>query len=710
MKAVNVFDYEKLALARIEASAWDYYASGSDDEVTLRANRAAFERIRLRPRMLADVSTCRTATTVLGTPVSMPILIAPTAFHCLAHPEGECATASAAGRAGTLMVASTSSTRSLEEIAHAASGPLWFQLYLHDAHSTQRLIERAITAGYRALVVTVDSPRWGHKERSIRSNFRLPPHLQKANFGPGDTVDDSRVNVTWESLAWLRSLTSLPIILKGILTAEDAEIAVQHRVGGIIVSNHGGRQLDGVSASIEALPEVVAAVAGQCEVYVDGGIRRGTDVLKALALGARAVLVGRPILWGLAANGADGVEHVLEILRNELELAMVLAGRPTIESIDRSLVKLDSVSEPENTAQKRKSISAVEGSRPQAETVTSAKRQGSTIILITAPCEAEWLHRLQRLYPDFQIIHRTDAIPAHLWREVEILYTSFATALPSPEQAPRLKWVQLYSAGIDSIVHQPLFRTAVVFTTASGVHATPMAEYVFTMILAWFHRFPQLLAWKQREQWPTGAERQSLFLSEEVSGKTLGIVGYGSIGREVARAAKAFGMHVLAMQHSSNHSDSGFRFPGTGDPEGSLPDRYYTPDQLHMLLGESDIVLIAVPLTAKTAGMFDRAAFAAMKPTAFLINIARGEVCDEAALIDALTEKHIGGAALDVFHQEPLPAHHPLWGLPNVFISPHTAGLTPHYNERAATIFEENLRRYLTGEPLLNVADKTEGY
>jgi isopentenyl diphosphate isomerase/L-lactate dehydrogenase-like FMN-dependent dehydrogenase len=265
----------------------------------------------------------------------MPILIAPTAFHCLAHPDGECATTQAASRAGTVMVASSSSTRSLEDIARKASGPLWFQLYVSTRKKTEELVHRAALAGYRAFVLTVDSPRWGRKEQAIRSGFHIP---FKANFT--DEVDEEDVSLTWESLDWLRSLTSLPIILKGILTAEDAALAVQHGVDGIIVSNHGGRQLDSVSPGIEALPEVAEAVGGYCELYLDGGIRRGTDVLKALALGARAVLVGRPVLWGLAVNGADGVYHVLELLRAELELAMVLAGQPRLSDIDRSLVKV----------------------------------------------------------------------------------------------------------------------------------------------------------------------------------------------------------------------------------------------------------------------------------------------------------------------------------------------------------------------------------
>jgi len=339
MQPVNVFEFEALAQTRMEPAAWDYYQSGSDDEVTLRANRAAFERIQLRPRTLVDVSACDMRTTVLGTPVKIPIMVAPTAFHCLAHPEGECATAEGAGRAGALMVASTSSTRSLEAIANAASGPLWFQLYITDRKGTEELVHRATDAGYRALVLTVDSPRWGHKERSIRSGFRLPSHLRKANF-PNNEAAEATIALTWESLAWLRSLTPLPLILKGILTPEDALLAVEHGVDGIIVSNHGGRQLDGVAASIEVLPEIAAAINKRCELYLDGGIRRGTDILKALALGVRAVLIGRPALWGLAVNGAEGVYRVLEILRAELELAMALAGCPILDRIDATLVRM----------------------------------------------------------------------------------------------------------------------------------------------------------------------------------------------------------------------------------------------------------------------------------------------------------------------------------------------------------------------------------
>jgi 4-hydroxymandelate oxidase len=338
---INVFDYEALARTNMDPGHWDYIAGGSDDEVTLRSNRAAFERIRLRPRVLVDVRVIDTRTSVLGTPVSMPLLVAPTAMHCLAHPEGECATAQAAGRSNTLMIAGTTATRSLEEIAQAASGPLWFQLYVYPTlQYAEKLVHRAESAGYKAIVLTVDLPVLGNREKDKRNNFEIPPPpFIEANFVGVEMHGQEWVTLTWESLAWLRSITSLPILLKGILTAEDALLAIEHGMDGIIVSNHGGRQLDTALASIEALPEIVEAVAGRCEVYIDGGIRRGTDILKALSLGARAVLVGRPVLWGLAANGAEGAYHVLEILRQELELAMALSGRPTLSSIDQTLVK-----------------------------------------------------------------------------------------------------------------------------------------------------------------------------------------------------------------------------------------------------------------------------------------------------------------------------------------------------------------------------------
>ena len=354
MQPVNLKDYEALAEARMERPNWDYYQGGSDDEITLRANREAFEHFWLRPRVLRDVSTCTISTTVLDIPVSMPILVAPSAAHGLAHTEAECATVKGVGLAQTLATFSTDSTRSMEEIAQCASGPLWYQLYIYTPEEAEGLVKRAEAAGYRAIVLTVDLPVTSKRERDIRNDFASfqLAHSPKAFMGNAEhhaIVARSTKSkekgiyagnkLTWQTLPWLRSITSLPIIVKGILTAEDAELAVEHGAAAIIVSNHGGRQLDGVIPSLEALPEVIAAVAGRCEVYMDGGIRRGTDVLKALALGARAVLIGRPILWGLAANGTEGVHHVLELLRTELEVSMTLAGCPDLASITPELVR-----------------------------------------------------------------------------------------------------------------------------------------------------------------------------------------------------------------------------------------------------------------------------------------------------------------------------------------------------------------------------------
>lgn len=354
MHPINIRDFEAAARALMERTAFEYYAGAACDERTLAANCDAFSRILIRPRVLVDVSRIDLTTTVLAESIAMPIMLAPTAFNRLAHPDGECAAARAAGRAGTLMVASTLSTCTLEEIASAASGPIWFQLYVYkDREITKQLVARAEAAGFRALVLTVDTPHLGRRERDVRNRFALPEHLTVANFS-SIKADAERwgtqssfsayvhnlfdASLTWEAVEWLRSLTKLPILLKGILTAEDARLAVSHGADGIIVSNHGGRQLDDSTPTIVALPEVVDAVEDRAPVFMDGGIRRGADVLKALALGARAVLIGRPYLWGLAADGEAGVSAVLSLLRDELRLAMALAGRPTIASIDRSAV------------------------------------------------------------------------------------------------------------------------------------------------------------------------------------------------------------------------------------------------------------------------------------------------------------------------------------------------------------------------------------
>jgi 4-hydroxymandelate oxidase len=331
-------DYEVLARDVLEPATWDYFDGGSADEMTLRANTEAFGRIRLRPRVLADGDPVTTATTALGTEIELPVLVAPTAYHGLVHPDGECATALGAGEAGTVMVVSINSNRTLEEVAAAATGPVWLQLYLTGNHvADEQIVRRAEDAGYAALVLTVDRPIYGAREKDVRNGFRLPEHLRAANY---DGTRDLRATAwtSWAALDWLAGAARLPVLLKGILTGEDAQVAVEHGAAAVIVSNHGGRQLDGALAGIEALPDVAAAVGGRCEVFCDGGVRRGTDVLKALALGARAVLLGRPIVWGLAVDGAAGVTAVLRLLRAELERDLVLSGRRRLSEVDRSLV------------------------------------------------------------------------------------------------------------------------------------------------------------------------------------------------------------------------------------------------------------------------------------------------------------------------------------------------------------------------------------
>jgi len=341
--------------------ALDYYSSGAGDEITLRDNRAAFARIKLRPRMLVDVSDSNLTTKVLGQPLRLPLLIAPMAFQCLAHPQGEVATALAASQAGVGMILSTLSTKSIEDVATAchntsSEAPQWFQLYVHkDRGLTRALVERAYAAGYIALCLTVDAPLLGRRERDKRNQFTLPPDLHLANLTSlselnipeqqGESglftyfAQQLDAAVTWRDLEWLQSLCPLPLVVKGILRGDDAARAVEYGAKAIIVSNHGGRQLDGAIATLDALTEVVEAVNGRAEVILDGGIRRGVDILKALALGAKAVLLGRPVLWGLAVGGEAGVAHVIELLQDELDVAMALSGCASIEDIDSSLVK-----------------------------------------------------------------------------------------------------------------------------------------------------------------------------------------------------------------------------------------------------------------------------------------------------------------------------------------------------------------------------------
>jgi isopentenyl diphosphate isomerase/L-lactate dehydrogenase-like FMN-dependent dehydrogenase len=298
---VNVYDYERLAEETLDANAHAYFAGGAGDEVTMRDNLAAFERRKLRPRVLVDVTTVTTRTTVLGTEIALPIMIAPLALQRMAHPEGEVATARAAAAAETIICLSTAATARPAEIAAAApGGPRWFQVYVFDDRSlTEELIAEAVQNSFSALVLTVDTPYLGRRERDLRIDFRVPEHLTMSGDLFGEGFDAA---LSWHDLEWLAGF-GLPVVVKGILTAEDARLACEHGAAAIVVSNHGGRQLDGVPATLDALEEVVAAVDSRAEVFLDGGIRRGTDVLKALALGARATLIGRAMLWGLAELG-----------------------------------------------------------------------------------------------------------------------------------------------------------------------------------------------------------------------------------------------------------------------------------------------------------------------------------------------------------------------------------------------------------------------
>ncbi|QKW13487.1 alpha-hydroxy acid oxidase [Verrucosispora sp. NA02020] len=327
---LNLADVADGARRRLDPVHWDFFAGGAGDERTLRANEDAFTRRWILPRILRGTRDRDLRISLLGRRVSMPVLIAPTAFHRLAHPEGEVATARAAADADTIMVVSMAATRPVEEIA-AVGGPLWFQLYPQsDLAFTAALVRRAEAAGCRALVVTVDSPVFGRRERDLRHRFvDLPPGLVCENMrDPSGRIRDIEMDagLDWGRIGRLRELTTLPILLKGILHPADARLAVAHGIDGVLVSNHGGRQLDAAVPTLDALPGIVAAVEGRLPVLLDGGIRRGTDILVALALGATAVLIGRPVLWGLAVGGTDGVRHVLDLLYADLDRAMALAG------------------------------------------------------------------------------------------------------------------------------------------------------------------------------------------------------------------------------------------------------------------------------------------------------------------------------------------------------------------------------------------------
>jgi isopentenyl diphosphate isomerase/L-lactate dehydrogenase-like FMN-dependent dehydrogenase len=335
---VSVFDYETAAREKLPKTAYDYYRSGANDEITLRENHAAYERIQLHPRVLIDISKPDLSTRVLGQDVAMPILVAPTAFHRLAHPEGEVATVRAAGQAGT-----------------EAAGPVWFQLYVYkDREATLSLVQRAESSGCTAIALTVDAQVWGRRERDIKNRFRLPKGLSIKNLMPtgreqfpkekGESGLAAYVawqfdpTLAWKDVDWLCAKSKIPVLLKGVLHPEDARLAIDHGAAGVIVSNHGARQLDTVPATIDALPAIAEAVDGRIEVLIDGGIRRGTDVFKAIALGAKAVGVGRPILWGLAVDGQQGARRILDLLRKDFELTMKLCGCTSVQDITEAMI------------------------------------------------------------------------------------------------------------------------------------------------------------------------------------------------------------------------------------------------------------------------------------------------------------------------------------------------------------------------------------
>ncbi len=352
---LNIGDYARAAHERLPNDCFDYYAGGALDEITLRENTAGWERLLLHYRVLAGVGPREMKTNVLGREISMPVVVAPTAFHRLACPEGEVATARAAKAAGTLFILSSLSNTAMETVFAEAGSPRWFQLYIYkDRGVTLDLVRRAEAAGAEAIALTVDAPGLGTRERDARNRFRLPDGLSVENLAPLGKGHIPEVNgsglaayvrenfksdLGFDDLEWLCQSTSLPVIVKGVCRADDARCSVEHGAKAIVVSNHGGRQLDTAPATSDVLPRVADAVGDLCEVYVDGGIGRGSDVLKAIALGARAVLVGRAILWGLSVAGEAGAADVLAILRRELDEAMLLCGCTRLSDIDRSLLE-----------------------------------------------------------------------------------------------------------------------------------------------------------------------------------------------------------------------------------------------------------------------------------------------------------------------------------------------------------------------------------
>lgn len=348
-RILNLNQFEAHAREQMKPYAFDYYYGGASDEVTMRGNLDAWDRYALRPRVFVDVSSVDVSSSMLSTEVSMPVGFAPTALHKLAHPDGELASARATGRAGALMCLSTLSTYSIEEVAEESAGPLWFQLYVNKERDLAiDLVQRAVTSGYSAIVVTADLPVPGYRERELVHDLTVPEDASPANFP--NTATDEEFNdyliglndqsLTWDDLSWIRDAAGdVPVLVKGILTEEDAVLAREHGAAGIVVSNHGGRQLDRTPAAIDVLEEIVHAAGDGSEVYLDGGVRRGADVVIALALGARGVFIGRPLLYALAVAGEEGVNRALELLRAEITNAMTLLGVTSVDQITRAHVR-----------------------------------------------------------------------------------------------------------------------------------------------------------------------------------------------------------------------------------------------------------------------------------------------------------------------------------------------------------------------------------
>ena len=352
---VNVFEYEEIAREKIEKGHYDFIAGGATDEITIRRTRAVYDSIMLRPRMMVDVENRSLATTVLGQEIALPLMLDPAGNHGAAHPEAEIASVKAAGASKTLMVLSSHASRTLEDVAAAASGPIWFQQYFFkDRGLVLEMAARADEAGFSAICMTLDAKIKPKRERNIRNDYvgADSPNYAQLDLGehrwtfaadaPAGPADIRDVGAVWDDLDWFAANIRLPVVVKGIMHGEDGRLSAEHGAKALIVSNHGGRYLDTTPATIEVLPEVVKAVDGKAEVYLDGGIRRGTDIFKALALGARAVLMGRPLFWGLAVDGDQGVQAVIELLRDELDSTMGMCGCPTIDSI--STATIDTVS------------------------------------------------------------------------------------------------------------------------------------------------------------------------------------------------------------------------------------------------------------------------------------------------------------------------------------------------------------------------------